>query len=163
MKKKSSRKLKKAAKHGPSWALALVAILAPVLTAGALPLFAADTPQTLFDFSIFDGQEFLRSRRERHSAADVVPPVIDEGTTSSATTVNPCDPVPLAIPASEPVAIPELTVDDLSLSEREALRGQLRSRACPQKADPAYLALCRRLVREMPEAETRTGTSNPHQ
>ncbi len=163
MKKKTSRKLKKAPKHGPSWALALVAILAPVLTAGALPLFAADLPQTLFDFSIFDGQEFLRSRRQRHAAPEDSVSVTEDAS-SSAATVNPCDPVP-ASSASSSVssAVRELTVDDLSLSDREALRGQLRSRACPQKADPAYLALCQRLVRQMPEADTQMGLRNPHQ
>ncbi len=162
MKKKSVKKLKKSPKHGPSWVLALVAILAPIFTAGALPLFAADAPQTLFDFSIFDGQEFLRSRRQRHAAPEN-PASATEDASSSAETVNPCDPVPASSAASSVSSVRELTVDDLSLSDREALRGQLRSRACPQKADPAYLALCKRLVREMPEEDTRKGLRNPHQ
>ncbi len=162
MKKKSVKKTKKAPKHGPSWALALVAILAPIFTAGALPLFAADAPQTLFDFSIFNGDEFLRTRRQRHAAPENSASATED-TSSSAATVNPCDPVPASSASSSVSSVRELTVDDLSLSDREALRGQLRSRACPQKADPAYLALCQRLVRQMGTEETRTGTTNPHQ
>ncbi len=158
------KKTKKTQKHGPSWVLALVAILAPVLAAGAMPLFAAeqiDAPQKLFDFSLFNGQEFLRSRRERHAAAPDITVPDSEDTNAPATTVNPCDPVPAA--SSSESSVEPLTVDDLTYGEREALRGQLRNRACPQNAEPAYLALCQRLVKEMPVQETRTGLTNPNQ
>ncbi len=157
-----SKKIKK--KSEPSLALALIALVAPVLTAGIAPSFAEGTTghtSLLFDYSLFNPQEFLMQRRLRNAAPAVIVPVDQGGSISSAATVNPCDPTPATVPL---VSVPsELTYDDLTSTERDTLRKQLRNHACPQHADPQYQRLCERMLRAMPAPETRTGLANPNQ
>lgn len=56
----------------------------------------------------------------------------------------------------------ELKVSDLSISERDTLRRQLRGGACPQHALPGYQKLCESLLKLQPVKPTQTGIKYEH-
>lgn len=56
----------------------------------------------------------------------------------------------------------ELKVSDLSNSERDTLRRQLHSGACPQNALPGYQKLCESLLRLQPVQPSQTGIKYEH-
>ncbi len=56
----------------------------------------------------------------------------------------------------------ELKVSDLSNSERDTLRRQLHSGACPQNALPGYRTLCESLLKLLPAKEPQTGIKYEH-
>ena len=155
-----SKNLRK--RYEPSLALALVALLTPLLSAGVATSFAEGVNEhtpLLFDYSLFNPRAFLINRRLRNAAPSLAP-VHQSSSASSVPTVNPCDPTP-AVSSSSVSA--ELRLQDLTSTERETLRRQLRNHACPQKADPRYQRLCERMLRAMPALESKTGLANPNQ
>lgn len=151
-------------RHEPGLALALIALIAPVLTAGIATSFAEGVSaptHMLFDYSLFDGQSFLTNRRIRH-AAPVSNSSKSSGSSSSTSSVSPC-PSTTTSSASSESSVSSLSFADLTSTERDALRRQLRNYACPQKADAGYKALCEKMLKDLPPQETRTGLSNPNQ
>lgn len=164
MSKKSKRKSE------PSWALALVAIAAPVLAAGITPLFAENTVSEPYvqqsgfmGQSLFNAREFLSTRRARNdlltNRSDTSPAI----SPSSAASVNPCNPAAPSTPPAATSSVDTLTLDDLTSTQRATLTRQLRHSACPSGVDLAYEQLCRRLLKEQGSPETRTGLKNPGQ
>ncbi len=158
--KKNHRKKK----PEPSVLLALVALVVPVLMAGIVPTLAEGTghPQLLFDYSLFDRTEFMQMRRLRNT--DRIPSSSSSSIESvypSAPMVSPCDQSTSSV--SSVSSVSTLRYEDLTSTQRSTLRGQLRNRTCPQRADAAYLALCESILKALPALETRSGLRNPNQ
>ncbi len=160
MSKKPVKKSPK--KHVLSLVLASIAVLTPVLAAKVAPIFAEgiDQAQTIFDMSLFNMEQFRLERRLRHSESVDAPVIVPTETSSSASSVDPCDPSLRSSASSEPAS---LHYEDLSTTEREALQMQLRKHSCPRNVDPAYRALCEKMLGDLPAVETQQGLRNPNQ
>ncbi len=160
--------MKKTSQKVPSFALALIAIVAPILAAGITPSFAEEPEVPSTDpvmrqssytgYDLFDPAKYLLKRR-MHEAA----PEQQSSTSSSAAseaTVSPCG---TSASASSVSVKKQLTMGDLTSTERDTLRKQLRNRACPQEADSDYKALCERMLKQLPARESLDGLKNPNQ
>lgn len=161
MKKKSSR----SSRH--SFALAIVAIAAPLLAAGVVPSYA-NTPRalqqghaSLFQPKNYDQRSFRIMHRLRNMDETPVQEILKPA--APAKKLRPCDEVEVQeaeIDATEQKHL--LLFEELGGEQRETLRRQLRNHACPQNADADYKALCERMLRGQ-KLETKTGLSNPEQ
>ena len=150
-------------KQYPSLALAFVAVLAPLIAVAA-PTFAAEvtTTHTIFDTTLFNAVQFRSERRKAHPAQPVDIPRGKPGSQTSsfarseASSVSSSASSSLSLSSSAHVLI----FEDLTGSQRETLRQQLRIRACPQYADAAYKQLCESMLKALPPLQSRTGLTN---
>ena len=108
---------------------------------------------------LFNVQEFRTLRRARVDSY--------ASTSSSSETISVSSPASSSavssISSAAHAAAEELTWNDLTISQRETMRRQLRVYTCPQDTDPAYKALCEKLLKAQGANPTRTGTKNPRQ
>ncbi len=158
-------------KSEPSLALALVAIATPLFAAGVAPSFAQSTVDRnetavhqsgFMGTSLFDSVQFILHRSTMHRAAPVRSSSVQSSAASSVSSLPPCSPTAVQSSAPSSAAV-QLRMIDLTESQRQTLRSQLRNNACPQTAEAAYLDLCHRMLNERPARETRAGLLNPHQ
>lgn len=141
-------------------AFALVALAVPVTLLGVAAVSAASGLRDVqsMHFELFDADEFRQLQREVH--ADT-PDAVTEEDEMETETLNPCDPVQEARPVKEEEK--PLLYQDLSSTEREALRIQLRIGGCPTDVLPGYKALCERLLKYQVQRETMEGLKSPQQ
>ncbi len=141
------------------YAFALVALVVPSVLFGVVLVSAAseiNNPKST-NFQLFDESEFRQLRREVRK--EIVPIV----TTKEEPTLHlaaPCDPAKSAMPIQEEKS---LRYQDLSSTEREALRLQLRIGGCPQQADPGYKALCESMLKTQEAKKSLKGLRHPSQ
>ncbi len=143
---------KHASGHPGAFALTLVTLAVPLTLIGAFVTSAASSdsdsnPRSL-QYELFDLKSFRlqqRSNRTYRSLPDgmtVHPAAADEFLNAKS-------------------GSGELTYADLSPSERETLRLQLRIGGCPQEALPAYRRLCEKMLKSRPHPAAREGLKSP--
>lgn len=152
MKKKNQRS---------SFAMVLVTIAVPTVALGIAVTSAAseiNTEPRSQQFELFNIDQFRFLKREIRMSAPATP---SSDAVHPAATVKPCDSVDETSSSSSASAV--LTVQDLTTSQRETLRRQLRIGGCPQDADPAYKALCESLLKQQKPKEYLKGLKHPEQ
>jgi hypothetical protein len=112
---------------------------------------------------LFNAQDFSRSRRERFNTMPSSPQ--DDEVPSPEVPLPETLPDPSASTdsSSSSSSLPPLTLEDLTTTERQTLRLQLRSGGCPTEGDARYIALCQEMLAAQPPKETREGLKNPNQ
>lgn len=110
----------------------LVPVALGILVASAASADGDNEPRSL-QFDLFNQRAFRTMIRNLHSYDDpVVAPDAEDGDSHA------------AAPAE---TVKPLTVEQLTHSQRDTLREQLRNGGCPTDVDPAYIALCESLLR----------------
>lgn len=139
-------------KHGGVFALTLVTVAIPLTVLGALVTSAASSdsdsnPRSL-QYEFFDLRSFRLQQRSNHTYEPA----------PSSVTVHPAAADQFLHAASGSGA---LKYSDLSASERETLRLQLRIGGCPQDALPGYRMLCEKMLKARPHPAVREGLKSP--
>lgn len=101
----------------------------------------------------------VQAKAQAGSARSVV-------SSSSVSSLPPCNPAPVASSVSSVSSSGISTVADLTLSQLDTLRQQIRSRVCPVHGDPGYIAICQKLLTTELKRNPRpdaTGLVNPNQ
>ncbi|MBP9773774.1 MAG: hypothetical protein KBD00_04040 [Candidatus Peribacteraceae bacterium] len=108
----------------------------------------------------------FRLRMRAAQAKERMTPVKSSSSVSSS--LAPCAPVSsVASSATSSIASSSITsIADLTLSQLDTLRLQIRTRVCPVHGDPGYMAICRKLLetelKRNPRPELK-GAVNPDQ
>ncbi|MBP7114310.1 MAG: hypothetical protein KBA40_02540 [Candidatus Peribacteraceae bacterium] len=145
------------------FALMLVSIAVPTVVLGVVAVSAASdispvtksTNHELFELRSFRLQQRLRTQDS------VVPASSAEPARRAAPTV-PCA-SDTEVTETEEASESPLIFEDLSMTQREILRKQLRIGGCPQDVLPGYRQLCESLLKQQQTLEAKTGLTNPHQ
>lgn len=148
---------------GPSVLLALTAILTPVLMGDLRSVLAVEpvevaastfTEPKPLQNHLFDASEFRLLKRKARSEK-FIQDKRGSSSSSSTSSMDPCD----ATQSANTEGM--LQLEDLSTSQRETMRRQLRSGACPQEAMYEYRMLCERLLKEQKHRAPMRGPKNP--
>ncbi len=148
-------------KHSSStYTLALVAVAVPSLLFGAVITSAASTftdPKELH-YELFDLAAYKLQRRAAHTVKSAAPEH------KAATTVSPESPCDTKTEQTDDtVTSDELSLGDLSPTERDALWKQLRIGGCPQDVLSGYKALCEEMLKRRGPRVSLPGLVNPRQ
>jgi len=112
---------------------------------------------TLTGHDLFDASKFRLLRRA------VRAPVSSASSASSSSAVSSSAASSSVSSESVHSAALELKLEDLTSTQRETLRRQLRVYACPTDVDPAYTALCEKMLKAQGHLKILQGPKNPNQ
>lgn len=127
--------------------LALISIAVPTVFFGIAMTTAESYNPKSINYDLFNQHTFRTHVRNVHSLSDQKP-----STASNS--------VHTAAPES---GSGDLTFNDLTVSQRDTLRKQLRIGGCPQDVDAAYRKLCESLLKKRQQPVLRQGLRNPNQ
>ena len=160
-------KKKTQSKHGPSLALALVAVVAPIMvgvmttSAESSMLVAASlniAPKSQ-QFSLFNAVQFRKLVREKHldRLQDIYSPSSSSSSSSSTSSSSSSS---SSVSSASMIDAP-LRFEDLTSVEKETLLRQLRRGGCPYKADVRYRKLCEKMYKGMKHPAAMEGWKHP--
>ena len=127
---------------------ALIAIAVPTVALGLAVTSASAYNPKAIRHDLFFGPAFRTQVRDARRFDD---PIAATGSTQSLR------------PSAPPHETGALTLEDLSDSQLQTLRRQLRTGGCPQDALTAYRDLCESMLKYRLRPETREGLKNPIQ
>jgi len=145
------------------FALMLVSIAVPTVVLGVVAASAASEISPVaksMNHELFELRSFRLQQRLRTQDA-VIPAALAEPARPAAPTM-PCAPDAVSVESDASEEHP-LILEDLTITQREILRKQLRIGGCPQNVLPGYRELCETLLRQQQSPESRAGLANPNQ